>query len=108
MLHVCVFFVISMDMLLFSFIIIEKVYLKNDVVLSLCKRYIMKTSSNLAASVATNVKIANKTAPSPNHIKYHHPPPPPQYSLFLHNNPVDHELSFGCIKIATVLFHLSF
>lgn len=106
MLHVCVFFVISMDMLLFSFIIIEKVYLKNDVVLSLYMRHIMKTSSNLTASAATNVKIANKTALSPNHIKYH--PPPPQYSLFLHNNPVDHELSFGCIKIATVLFHLSF
>lgn len=105
MLHVCVFFVISMDMLLFSFIIKEKVYLKNDVVLSLYMRHIMKTSSNLAASAATNVKIANKTAPSPNHIKY---PPPPQYSLFLHNNPVDHELSFGCIKIATVLFHLTF
>lgn len=33
MLYVCVFFVISMDMLLFSLIIIEKVYLKNDVVL---------------------------------------------------------------------------
>lgn len=74
MLHVCVFFVISMDMLLFSFIIIEKVYLKNDVVPSLYMRHIMKTSSNLAASAATNVKIANKTAPSPNHIKYHpHP-----------------------------------
>lgn len=55
MLHVCVFFVISMDMLLFSFIIIEKVYLKNDVVLSLYMRHIMKTSSNLAASAATNV-----------------------------------------------------
>lgn len=54
MLHVCVFFVISMDML-FSFIIIEKAYLKNDVVLSLYMRHIMKTSSNLAASAATNV-----------------------------------------------------
>lgn len=55
MLHVCVFFVISMDMLLFNFMIIEKVYLKNDVVLSLYMRHIMKTSSNLAASTATNV-----------------------------------------------------
>lgn len=55
MLHACVFFVISMDMLLFSFMFIEEVYLKNDVVLSLCKRYIMKTSSNLVASAATNV-----------------------------------------------------
>lgn len=73
MLHVCVFFVISMDMLLFSFIIIEKVYLKYDVVLSLYMRRIMKTSSNLAASAATNVKIANKTAPSLNHIKSPHP-----------------------------------
>lgn len=56
MLHVCVFFVISMDMLLFNFMIIEEVYLKNDVVLSLYMRRIMKTSSNLAASAATNVK----------------------------------------------------
>lgn len=39
MLYVCVFFVISMDMLLFSFIIIEKVYLKNDVVLFLYAIY---------------------------------------------------------------------
>lgn len=39
MLYVCVFFVISMDMLLFSFIIIEKVYLKNDVVLFFYMRY---------------------------------------------------------------------
>lgn len=83
MLHVCVFFVISMDMLLFSFIIIEKVYLKNDVVLSLSMRHIMKTSSNLAASAATNVKIANKTAPSPNHIKYHPPPHPSTVYFFI-------------------------
>lgn len=53
--YMSVFFVISMDMLLFSFMIIEEVYLKNDVVLSLCKRYIIKTSSNLVASAATNV-----------------------------------------------------
>lgn len=55
MLHVCVFFVIGMDMLFFSFMIIEEVHLKNDVVLSLYMRRIMKTSSNLAASAATNV-----------------------------------------------------
>lgn len=83
MLHVCVFFVISMDMLLFSFIIIEKVYLKNDVVLSLYSFHIMKTSSNLAASAATNVKIANKTAPSPNHISTTPPHPSTVYFFII-------------------------
>lgn len=57
MLYVCVFFVISMDMLLFSFIIIEKVYLKNDVVLFFCKRYIIKILLNLVVFAVINVNL---------------------------------------------------
>lgn len=71
MLYVCVFFVISMDMLLFSFIIIEKVYLKNDVVLFFYMRYIMKILLNLAVFVVINVKIVNKIVFLFNYIKYY-------------------------------------
>lgn len=70
MLYVCVFFVISMDMLLFSFIIIEKVYLKNDVVLFFYMRYIMKILLNLAVFAVINVKIVNKIVFLFNYIKY--------------------------------------
>lgn len=71
MLYVCVFFVISMDMLLFSFIIIEKVYLKNDVVLFFYMRYIMKILLNLAVFAVINVKIVNKIVFLFNYIKYY-------------------------------------
>lgn len=71
MLYVCVFFVISMDMLLFSFIIIEKVYLKNDVVLFFYMRRIMKTLLNLAVFAVINVKIVNKIVFLFNYIKYY-------------------------------------
>lgn len=72
MLYVCVFFVISMDMLLFSFIIIiEKVYLKNDVVSFFYMRYIMKILLNLAVFAVINVKIVNKIVFLFNYIKYY-------------------------------------